>query len=248
MKKYILLAGMLYSISISSFGQGFNIGFHAGYGLGTARQVLLVNSTPNTFESVKVSLGQGLNLGADLNLMFSENVGADLGFSYLIGSEFESSDVSNSTTRTSTLKGNMLRITPGIKVSAGETKNVCPYGRFGLILGVAGKIKEVETISGQGNLSTNEYEYTEGTSIGWYGAFGLAFKLADNIRFTTELITYNQSYGPGQRENTERSGGGSLDPIITYVDEGNNATNNTAIRLYYPFSSVGLNAGILIGL
>ena len=53
-------------------------------------------------------------------------------------------DVSNSTTRTSHSQKATCFVSLRELKFPPRNKNVCPYGRFGLILGVAGKIKEVE--------------------------------------------------------------------------------------------------------
>lgn len=248
MKKIALTVAMGLATTIYVSAQGFNVGVNVGYGLGAGNSRIDVNRTATTFENVKGSFGQGLNFGLNLNYMFSENVGADLGFGMLMGKEFESTDNSTSgETDTYKYKGSMIRIMPGIKVSAGEDKAMSPYGRFGLVVGVAGKIKINENFNGNGVSATSDYEYSGGSSFGWYGAFGIGFELSDKIKLNTELITINQTYGPEKLENTSRTGGLPLDPPVTLDDNFVSSSANTSLKDYAPFGSIGLNVGIQIG-
>ena len=248
MKKIGLTLSLAMLTAIFVSAQGFNVGVNLGYGLAAGTSVIGVNQTATTAENVKGSYGQGLNFGLNLNYMFSENVGADLGFGMLMGKEFTVTDNSSSgSTGDMKMKGSMIRIMPGIKVSAGDDKSMSPYGRFGLVLGVAGKVKEKDTYTGSGFSGTYEYEYSGGSSFGWYGAFGIAFELSDKIKLNTELITINQTYAPDKAENTSRSDGQALNPTIT-LDANDVASNpNTGLKQYLPFGSIGLNVGLQIG-
>lgn len=248
MKKIALTVAVGLATTLYVSAQGFNVGVNVGYGLGAGNSVIGINQTATTSENVKGSYGQGLNFGLNLNYMFSENVGADLGFGFLMGKEFTVTDNSTSgSTGDMKLKGSMIRIMPGIKVSAGEDKSMSPYGRFGLVVGVGGKIKEKDTYTGAGFSGTYEYEYSGGSSFGWYGAFGIGFELSDKIKLNTELISINQTYGPEKAENTARSDGQSLDPAITLDDNDVASNPNTGLKQYTPFGSIGLNVGIQIG-
>ncbi|HRH64937.1 MAG TPA: porin family protein [Bacteroidia bacterium] len=248
MKNMGLTLALAVSTTLFASAQGFNVGVNVGYGLGAGNSVIGVNETATTRENVKGSFGQGLNFGLNLNYMFSENVGADLGFGMLMGNEFTITDNSTSgSTGDMKIKGSMIRIMPGIKVSAGDDKSMSPYGRFGLVVGVAGKLKEKDTYTGSGFSGTYEYEYSGGSSFGWYGAFGIGFELSDKIKLNTELITINQTYGPEKAENTARSDGQALDPTRTLSDDDAASNPNTGLKQYVPFGSIGLNVGIQIG-
>lgn len=235
--------------TVLSTAQGFNIGVNVGYGLGAGTRTLGVNSTSTTFENVKGSFGQGLNLGINLNYMFTEHVGADLGFGYLMGREFEftSNNGGSSGTESEKVKGSMLRILPGVRVTAGENLSISPYGRFGLVIGVAGKLKEKDSWSGSGSSGTREFELSGGTSLGWFGAFGLAFKISDKMKFMTELTLINQTYGPEKLENTSNSDGSQLDHPVTFEDNVSFNSDNISLKPYLPFGSIGLNLGLQMG-
>ena len=152
----------------------------------------------------------------------------------------------NNTTVTSTLKATCFVSLQGIKSFRRKQKNVSIRPLW-FNTRCSRKIKEVETISGQEiyrqmNMNTLKEHPLVGTEH-------LVSHSNSQITFAsaTRLITYNESLWTGQRKYWTfwwwefRS-----DSHLCWW--GNNATNNTAIRLYYPFSSVGLNAGILIGL
>ncbi len=229
-------------------GQGFYTGVNIGYGFAAGSQVIGVDQTATTEENVKGSYGQGLNFGVNLIYMFSENLGAELGFGMLMGKEFTITDNSSSTTTgTTKMKGSMIRVMPGLRVSAGDDAAISPFARFGLVVGVGGKIKEEATWTGSGFSGIYEYEASEGSSMGWYGAFGAAFELSEKMRLTAELITINQTFAPKKYENTANSDGSALDPAITLDDNVSSSATNTWLKHYLPFGSTGLNVGVLIG-
>jgi opacity protein-like surface antigen len=244
MKKIILLAAFAVS-TLASGAEGLNIGVNFGYGIGAATSNMGTNSTSSSDENVKGTFGEGLNLGLNLNYMFNDNLGADLGFGYLSGKEF-----SNDFNSGSGISGNdkmsatMIRIMPGVRVSAGDGKTVEPYGRFGLVLGVGSKMDMTSSMSGLGNSLVSEYEYSEGSSFGWYGAFGVGFGISDKLKLTTELTMINQTWAPEKKVNTSNSDGSALDPVITYDDKVNDSDTNKDLKYYLPFGSLGLNVGL----
>lgn len=230
------------------------------------------NTTGNTsdYEIVKGSgsFGKGLQAGAIIGYMFNPNVGAELGISYLFGGKIESKDDYHSeyysSTNEATLSAKMLRFTPALKITVGNG-NVKPYMRTGLVIGAAGKIKRVYKSTSTGDFDTEkeegEMELTGGISLGFAGALGADFKLSESIGIFAEMGIITQSWAPKKGEITKYNVNGldQLDDMTTYdkeIEFVDSYTYNSetvdedspdqTLKMYFPFSSIGVNAGIKI--
>lgn len=231
--------------------QGLYLNVGLGYNLAAGKQLIGTNTTSSSIEGVYGSYGKGISPDLGVGFMFSEHVGAELGFSYLLGGKYETTDNDGSTTSTTEAKAKMLRIIPAIRVTTGET--VKPYARFGIVIGMMPKADVEETgsttVSGFGSTSfTNTDKYTGGSSIGFLGAAGVDFKLSDMLAIYAELNSITQSWAPNKRESTmvSSAGGVSVSESSTTNFEDNVPDNSTGIGLKYfePFSSFGIHAGV----
>jgi outer membrane protein W len=264
-------------LGVNVFSQGLYINAGAGYGFPAACYLMEENFNYNSssgdyWEIVKGSgsYGKGIQPGINIGYMFNPNIGADLGISYLLGGKIESKDEvhndSGSEIYEYTMSAKMLRFTPALKMTVGNG-NVKPYMRAGLVIGVAGKIKSEikDTSTGYyGNdIEESVREFTGGISLGFSGALGADFMLSDNIGIFAEMGVITQSWAPKKGEMTKytRDGVDLLDDLTTYIKEVefvesftrdyNNFDENSpqqVLKTYYPFSSVGINAGIRIAL
>jgi len=216
------------------------------------------------------SFGKGIQPGIIIGYMFNPNVGAELGVSYLLGGKIESKDEYHgfygTETREATHKGTMLRFTPALKMTVGNG-NIKPYMRAGLVIGAAGKVKTTQTNTGSGEVKSvveeRESEYTGGISLGFAGALGADFMLSDNIGLFAELGVITQSYAPKKGEWTKYTVDGvdklgeleTYDKEIEFVDSFSDSDDSfdedspmKALKMYFPFSSVGVNIGVRIAL
>lgn len=216
------------------------------------------------------SFGKGLQAGAIFGYMFNPNIGAELGISYLFGGKIESKDEDHyqgeSSMYENTRSAKMLRFTPALKMTVGNG-DIKPYMRSGLVIGTAGKIKSVgkDTFTGEFNngVTEREMELTGGISLGFAGALGADFMLSDKIGLFTELGVITQSWAPKKGEVTRYTVDG-VDRMndlktrekefefvesytVNYPTVDENSPTQT-LKMYQPFSSFSLNAGVRIAL
>lgn len=255
-QKIIIMASVMMLISNFILAQGLYINVGLGYNLASGKDVLATNQTSSTEENVYGSYGEGLNFGAIFGYMFSANVGGELGFSYLSGKEFTSTFNTSNTNITQKVSGTMLRLTPALKVTAGE--KIKPYGKFGLVLGLSPGAELTATGATSGSTYQETDKYSGGTSMGWMGAFGVDIELSGNMSIFGELTVINQSWAPDKNEWTITSSSGSVSitesGTTTYVDKVVYPVAESPVydvdlqqlRDPEPFSSFGINVGVMI--
>ena len=244
MKKAV--SAILFVLFASAFSnqivaQGFSLGINTGLAVSPGNTVLYTFSTLSSVENEKGTYGEGFPIGITAGYMFNDHFGADLSFSYLIGNKRDFSQSYSfggaSFTSTTTLNSSIVRIMPGVKVSAGSDLKVSPYGRFGLVAGLSPKVTQ-DTKDDTGELNV---EVSGGSTLGWYGAFGVGFQLTDNLTLNTELLLINQSWGPDKATVTDEDGNVT---VVNFADEVPSSGAEQTLKEYVPFSSIGLNIGL----
>lgn len=242
-----------------------------GYGLSTAPNSAYssVNSTRNLTGSTNEisnstgSFGRGMQFSGTFGYMFTENIGAELNIGYLLGSKITSTNKSDGyLSYESSSSGNMLRLTPTIRISVGKQK-IKPYMRFGLVIGMLSKIKYSSvanfTYSTTGQLSNEETEgYSSGgVSLGFSAGFGANYKLTDHVSIFAEIGLISQAWAPKKSVTTKYMSNG-IDRLATmnineketeYVSSYDNSSSSIStptkrLKTYTPFSSIGINIGI----
>jgi len=260
---FTLSVAILSLISVNSNAQGFYIEAGSGYGWKAASQSIGDNysftNSGSTFSSsdqnVKGSFGAGWNFGGAFGYMFSEHIGAELGISYLSGSNIQltnnTNDVGNySTSRTITISGSMLRLNPTIKIG-GEPGRITPYIKVGLVIGISPSITitndstysystfyptvtTIDTVVAQTN------KLSGGTSFGFSVALGADVRLNNLISLYGEIGMIGQTYAPtsGTLTSYTKDGADQLSTMttsqkqITYVDSyttSSSAPTNAAL-------------------
>lgn len=248
--KLVLLATILTLFSGQLFAQSPYARLGAGYALGTATQTLGTDYDSNNKGTVvNGSLGAGVHINAALGYHFTENLAAELGFTYVLGSSIESKDVSTSQTNTQTLQGRSISFAPALVFSTGFEETVAPYARVGALVALPSFTDERETTGAiQSTYKDRSYG---GVAIGFTGALGLQYNISDNLAFFGELQFNALSYKPSKWEIEELTSDG-IDilkdlPVSegTYEDEldAKPATDKKS-SYQTPFSSIGFNIGL----
>jgi len=269
MKKQLIFASamVLGCLFANTAKSQLYINANAGYGFGPGEHGFAYNSASTSSnyhdESVKLTFGKGLNVGAAVGFMFSENVGAELGISYLMGGKTEAQDVREiasglTETTTNVMSASMIRFMPTLVVKSSR-EGMAPYAKFGLVIG-SGKFTDVEKHTDGKDVFEMETEYSGGMALGFTGAFGLNFGLSDNMDFFGELNYIGLSYAPTDGEVTKATFNGVdelgdldvRDKKVVYSDSYD--TDRTvapspdepskSTKFSAPFSSFGLNFGI----
>ncbi len=252
----LVFIASLVAFSIAN-AQGVYVNLGLGYNLNAAKQVIGTNQTIGntpTVENVNGSYGKGFGFGLGLGYLFTENVGAELGFSMLFGSKYKTtySDDQGSTGN-GEAKGKIIRITPALKVTGGEKMK--PYAKFGLVLGLGAKGEMTYNETGVGYTLKVTEKYSGGMSMGWMGAFGVDYELSDMLGIFLELNSINQTWAPEKNawSITQTSGNFSESESgnQTYEDKLSGTQSESAIfgvdnqelKEYHPFSSFGIHIG-----
>jgi len=246
---------VVFIISISAVAiakaQGAYVNVDVGYNLSAASDVIGVNTTTSNNEIVKGTFGKGISFGLGVGYMFSENVGAEIAFSYLVGSKIETTDNDGTITGTSEAKSKLMRLTPALKVTGG--KSIKPYAKFGVILGLAPKVEIESTGSGLTYTSTGNDKLSGGMSIGLMGAAGVDIELSKMVSVFVELNSFNQSWAPDKDEwtstvtslGTTETESGTVnyeDKVSTSSSQSGSSTQQ--LKMYVPFSSFGIHLGV----
>lgn len=256
------------------FAQGAYIHINTGYGFNMSSQNLssfdFINTTKGsnstTYEQINVSLGKGIYLGGAFGYMLNENIGAELGISYLLGGKSKANYSDLYRTEDYTLSSKMLRFNPSLLI-AYSFENIKPYAKFGFIIGFGSIMYEC---NGNYVFNSNRSTYEEklklngGIALGLSSGIGAMYELSDNMSFFGELNMVSLSYAPTKREFTEyiRNGVNQLpnmttsDKVVEYVDSYTYNSNNPPadtqprqeLKEKLPYGSFGLNVGLRINL
>lgn len=264
-----------------SYSQGLYVSAGGGYGFSMApnSSFSATDYTRNpsglgTVETYKISngtgsFGRGLQFGATVGYMFSENIGAELNVGYLVGSKITNTDTElknngDTYSSTATASGNMLRLTPALRFSVGKDK-LKPYMRVGLVIGVGSKIvstyssTDFNSSNGKTNIDQSEMAVTGGVSMGFAAGIGVNYMFSDKVGIFAELGIISQAWAPSKSVLTKSTSNGADNlPFMTtsqketdYVNSytttsGTFSPGTPSIQLkqYAPFSSVGINVGV----
>ncbi len=271
-----LLALLPLLLSSALYGQGLYLGTYGAYALAHSPQNLpginnftAENSTV-TFEQIDVSYAQGFNFGLIVGYYFNQYLSVEVDANYLIGSEFTARDEEDDAFFRSTTdyrtSANMLRIIPALVISPGFER-LDPYARLGLVLGFAQIEYSQSDVftdrqSNTTNRTTRSSEYSGSLALGLNGSLGLRYALNNRWSLFGELNLISMSYAPTRGELTEATENGidvlpflpTSEKELELVDELQEDFNNPrpdsepsqALRQHFPFSSIGLNLGIVV--
>jgi hypothetical protein len=262
---------MVMLCSSSLFAQGNFVSFNIGYGLPSNTQNLDYfdfydykgNTNGYTETQQFISLGKGFNAGANFGMMFNDNVGVDLGISYLVGGKSKAQDVyEDGSTGDYTFSSQMLRFNPSLIISS-DHGNLKPYAKFGIVFGTGSVLFQYNEKE-ESYASSMEMKLSQGMGVGCTSGIGVNFELSKSMSFFGEINVIAMSYSPKIGEITKYSVDGvdqlpdltTADKEIEFVDEitvdyKNDRTENQPsqeLSQSLPFSSTSINFGIRINL
>jgi len=254
----------LFGVLDAAYGQKLYTSLSVGYGFKSGASNIegfsnrYQTASTDTEEQLKISLGQGFNAEGIVGYSFNDNMSGELGISYLLGASHSATDNDQTQPRTRTydLKSKMLRLSPTMVFSS-KVGSVSPYFKLGVVVGF-GKINYDFNENDAGTIEKQEWEFKEGTSFGLKAGAGIEFPLSDKMSFFSELMIINQSYAPERGEMKvftingvdELPGQPVKDRTINFVDNIDYNKNipdsqpDEALRQYFPFGSINLQAGI----
>ncbi|RLD64102.1 MAG: hypothetical protein DRI84_08995 [Bacteroidetes bacterium] len=271
MKRNLLLIIALFVAT--SMSAQFYAGLGVGYGMGASKRANGLEYSGTKTINIYGSYGQGFSPNLKLGFMFNDNMGFELGVSYLFGASQTKIKMEGDTVGQEA-KSSGLRLAPQLvyKLDNGF------YGRFGLIIPVLGTTVVTghnNNFMGMGIKQEYTVENKGAFSIGFIGAIGYGFALNDNMTLFGEIEYIGLSIKSGSKTFTQFDLDGvdqlendkPLNPMFgttafketEYFDEVDDSVDNTTsnpkydtdkptaeLRQKAPFSSFGLNIGIIM--
>lgn len=267
----IILAGLFAN---RIYSQGLYVKINSGYNASSSQQNLgdFYNYTANeelyTYEPMAVSLGKGMNLGANIGYMFNSKFGIDLGLSYLIGGKSTFQTIYYRTDDQEfyedVFSSKMLRVSPSF-IFVADLLKINPYAKFGLVIGM-GKITHDYTYMFDSNGTfdaTDVEELSGGLALGLTAGIGALYNLTGNISLFGEINMINMSWAPEKGKLIESITNGEdqlpslsveeketifvdkLTRPYMYQTDPNKPREN--LKMHFPFGSFGVNFGLRIG-
>lgn len=233
---FFLLTAQLLSAQVFFKARG-------GYNLQSSKSILetktVADSTNFTTISPNfVSLGGGGTAGLDVGYMFNEHIGATLGFQMLISTREEAlssiTPITDITATAYTRQGQA--VIGGLVATGGDPWNL--YADAGLVVPLFGQTT-VELAFVSETFNADEFSRTENYgefSVGFYGGFGVEYRLSDHFGLSLESRFTNLRIKVGKAtmvERFDRANDVDLLPTtpeinvnINYVDELTPESNN----------------------
>lgn len=233
-------------VKAASLGKGFDFGITAGY---------------KFHENMSIELGLSYLVGGKIN---TESYTKELGY-------YGGDNSEHIYERKAEFKANMLKINPSICLNLGADK-IDPYIKVGVLLGI-GKInynlaRTSSNVEDSQDFSYNstsnsisKYEFNGSFAFGYNAGIGVVYKLDDHLSLFGEVNFVSMRYSPSKGKITkmEQNGVDQLSDMTTYeteVDFVEEITSNSSsvhdedqadksLKVSFPFSSVGLNVGII---
>lgn len=246
-----------YGFPVSSHNMSFlDIDYHNIYtGSGTRF------TGTRTYEQINVSLGKGLDIEGSILYMFNENIGTELGVSFLLGSRSEATHELSNGKIEYTLSSNMVRFNPSVVIASGFEK-FNPYAKFGMIIGLGNIIYEKEN-----NILFEEQKMKMkgGVALGLSSGIGVRYDMNQMLSFFGELKMNNLSYAPeeGKMIKYTKNGADRLSDLPTRekeVDFVDSYTENYGgdtppeseprkqLKKKFPYGSLAIKLGLMINI
>lgn len=240
---------ILLFVHISIFAQkGMYFGLSSGYGfsIGGSTNADITsyyqsNNSPHytyTYKNNPINVGQGFLPSLVVGYFFNQNIGAELGIGYLIGTKYNNNYVSVSTylldgkaitsnqSNTLTYKLNSLLFNPSLifKIPTGKWS---PYIKMGLLFGVA---NELTKFVGYQNSGFSKETNTGGLTFGFSSALGLEVLVNKRWGVFSEFTFRYANYTPAKYSISVLHNNNNGTHMIDYTISGNYKDNlNTTV-------------------
>jgi len=237
----IFIYGLSYSQTYVKLGGGYNLSFNS--------EVIGINetysSTGNTaYEAVNGSLGEGVNIVGALGYNFSPYISGELGVIYKLSTEFETKYQYENESITSTYSGSFWGFVPTLVLNA-PLDNVKPFMKVGLLIAIPASEIEMVYSSVYSSGGTAKGTFSTAVDFGLIGGAGILVPLSTKINFIVEFDFTSFTWKPTEAEYTDSEGNTFK---YKFEDEWNSDDEYTEGPMFIPFSNVGLNIGVQIGL
>jgi hypothetical protein len=224
-----------------------------GYGLGLGSQyITAIDNWPYHQEMTSVgvygSYGKGFEIGGAFGIQLSDNIMIELGGRYNAGSTYEGLQqhflLGYVRYYQEKYSGHMISLEPSVIIK-GNSKAIVPYARLGVIAAfpkVSGKY-DTDTLHTSPNVFALNSEYSGPMAWGFTGGAGLMFPAGNETSFFAEIEFTSLEWSPSKLFQTFPA-----DHVISrtdFTDNGGSIYGNGAFRKSLPFSSIGVNVGMV---
>jgi hypothetical protein len=263
----LLCVGII--LSGAAFSQGIYFKAGGSYNLGLPSSIISDNytstitsaSTTQKYEYIYGTYGKGVGFDGAIGYK-GENLGIEVGVSYLLKSSIETTskytDTSYVSNYANTYESTMLAISPCFVF----VTNVGFYGRAGAILGFPKLTYKRHGTYSSSTTTTADMteEYNGDMALGFTGAVGFAVGSGE-IKLYIEADVVSLTWAPTSIEITAYKVNGqdqlstltasqkkaNYEETLVIATPSNPNVASVAAKNYLPYSSVGLKAGIMIG-
>ncbi|MCF8429131.1 MAG: hypothetical protein K9G64_03280 [Bacteroidia bacterium] len=254
----------------NTFAQNKYISINSGYNFGVSTTSVYFKTSSNGIDystkKLDLSLGKGINLDCNFGYLFNKYLAAELGISYLFGtnSSFEGllNNVSSVNRFSKTYASSVIKLVPTLVISAGLDK-INPYAKLGFIIGTASYTEKSEDIfeynNGSSQVLLKTIKYDGGIAFGISNSIGVSYLLKENINLLLEINSVNLSYAASKSEvqNIELDGKSLMgdrtvfDNQVEYSDDFIYSSSNPidpnkprkALKENVSFNSLGFSIG-----
>jgi len=231
-----LMSGIAFSQIYFKVGGGYSLNFNSmEFGENSTSSV----TGPTSYESVYGSLGKGVNFAGAFGYNLTSSLGLELGVMYKLSTEFEIKHQSGTSVSTETINGSFFAFAPTFVVNA-PTSNVKPFVKFGLLVAIPSA--DFEDVSSTG--VTSKATLKDGIDFGLTGGAGVQIPIEGRIYFVAEVNFVSLTWKPSEVEVSS----GTQTYTVKLKDEYTSSDPYTSGPIFVPFSNVGINVGILIGI
>lgn len=243
MLRKILLSSILFLICAQFLSAQVFFKARGGYNVQSSKSIIETKTVADstnftTISPIFTTLGGGGTAGLDVGYMFNEHIGASLGFQMLISTKEEAlgnnTPITDITATAYTRQGQA--VVGGIVQTGGDPWNL--YADAGLVIPLFGQtVVELAFVSE--TFMADEFSRTENSgkfSVGFYGGFGVEYRLSDLMGISLESRFTNlriKSLGATMVERVDRANDVDLLPdtpeiniTTNYVDELTPESNN----------------------
>lgn len=231
-----LMSGIAFSQIYVKAGGGYNLDFNSmEFGSNTTSS----GTGTTSYEAVYGSLGKGANFAAAFGYNLTSNLGLELGIMYKLSTDFDIRYQSGTSVSTNTWSGSFFAFAPTIVVNA-PTRNLKPFVKFGLLVAIPSA--DIEAVSSTG--ITSKATFNDGIDFGLTGGAGVQIPINPKIYFVAEVDFVSLTWKPSELEASSGT------QTLTYKlkDDYNSSDPYTQGPVFVPFSSVGVNVGVLVGI
>ncbi len=283
MKRLMLFFGLIIVLGFNARAQVY-AKFYAGYSMPLAGATFVDPSSSlysvmvypiyeygrvesnATYTQHPFSLGQGIDIKGAIGLNFTDNLGAEVDFGFLMGSKIEATQTSKVTIvgvlinseEKYTYQANMMQLAPMLVLNTDmDVLNL--FMKFGPVINT-GVLNGSYFSNLNGQTTQRDVKFTGGFSVGMSSVLGASIQIMDNISLFGELQVMTLAYSPAKARvvKYEVNGNDNLanlkvedkEYVFSRTYQEDMSTNHPddqpteLLKIHFPMSNIGIHLGV----